>query len=28
MTTVVPSRGLNSYFAMPFHKHARITIEN
>lgn len=26
--TVVPSRGLNSYFAMPFHKHARITIEN
>lgn len=26
--TVVPLRGLNSYFAMPFHKHARITIEN
>ena len=25
---VVPSRGLNSYFAMPFHKHARIVIEN
>ena len=26
--TVVPSRGLNSYFSMPFHKHARIVIEN
>ena len=26
--TVVPSRGLNSYFSMPFHKHARIVLEN
>lgn len=26
--SVVPSRGLNAYFQMPFHKNARITIEN
>lgn len=26
--TVVPSRGLNSYFQMPFHKSARIELEN
>jgi hypothetical protein len=26
--TVAPSRGCNSYFQMPFRKHARITLEN
>lgn len=25
---VVPSRGMNSYFQMPFHKKAKITLEN
>lgn len=25
---VAPSKGYNSYFAMPFHKHCRITMEN
>lgn len=28
LVTVVPARGLNAYFSMPFRKHAKITLEN
>lgn len=28
LVTVVPARGLNAYFAMPFQRHAKITLEN
>jgi hypothetical protein len=28
LITVNPNRGMNSFFAMPFHRHAKITIEN
>ena len=28
LVTVIPSRGMNSYFQMPFRKGARITVEN